>query len=334
VNSYHTPHECFELALTGTLAVLQSAAMAQARRLAGALPAPVAKLLSKVRHALPDAWFCRVNYLLRTRRILHLNNPRAYSEKIQWLKLHGHLEQYSLYVDKYDVRKYVEDTIGPEYLVPLIGVWREFDDIPFDEMPEQFVLKATHGQGYNFVCRDKSSLDLTSLRETVTGWVSQNFYRAEREPQYRHLRPRLIAEMYLEDESGWLRDFKFPCFDGVPYMVQVIGDRRAGMTENLYDCAWNLLPILEKGYPNARHAIAKPALLDEMLNIAAKLSADFPFVRVDLYCTGENIYFGELTFTPASGIIVYEPSTFDLELGRMLDLSKFSVTAASQSRGG
>jgi hypothetical protein len=306
--------------------------MAQARKSVGALTARSPKLLSKVRRALPDAWYCRANYLLRTRRILHLNNPRAYSEKIQWLKLYGQLEQYAPYVDKYDVRKYIEDTIGPEYLVPLIGVWSEFDDIPFDEMPEQFVLKATHGQGYNFVCRDKSALDLPSLRETATSWTSQNFYRAEREPQYRYLRPRLIAEVYLEDESGSLRDYKFPCFDGEPYMVQVIGDRRTGMTENLYDRAWNLLPVLEKGYPNARGAIARPTLLDDMLNIAAKLSAGFPFVRVDLYCTGERIYFGELTFTPASGKIVYEPSAFDLELGRMLDLSKFGVTEAS--RGG
>jgi hypothetical protein len=282
-----------------------------------------AELVSKATHALPDAWYYRVNFLLRTKRILHLKNPRAYSEKIQWLKLYGHLDQYAPYVDKYDVRKYVEDRIGPEYLVPLIGVWPDFDEIPFDELPEQFVLKATHGQGYNFICEDKSALDLASLRQTVTNWTRRNFYRAEREPQYRYLRPRLVAEVYLEDEPGSLRDYKFPCFDGVPYMVQVLGDRRDGVTENLYDRMWNLLPILEKGYPNSRKAIAKPALLDDMLNIAAKLSAGFPFVRVDLYCTGDRIYFGELTFTPASGLITYEPSTFDLELGRMLDLSKF-----------
>jgi hypothetical protein len=297
--------------------------MAQGHQSAGGLTTRGAKLVSKATHTLPTAWYCRVNYLLRTKRILHLKNPRTYSEKIQWLKLYGQLEQYASYVDKYDVRKYVADVIGPEFLVPLIGVWSEFDDIPFDEMPEQFVLKATHGQGYNVVCRDKSTLDLTSLRETVKSWTTQNFYRTQREPQYRNLRPRLIAEVYLEDESGSLRDYKFPCFDNVPYMVQVIGDRRDGVTENLYDRDWNLLPIIEKGYPNTRQAIAKPALLDDMLNLAAKLSAGFPFVRVDLYCTGERIYFGELTFTPASGIIVYEPSTFDLELGRLLDLSKF-----------
>jgi TupA-like ATPgrasp len=308
--------------------------MAQAGKSPAAFTAPGTMLLRKLRRALPDPWYCRINYLLRTKRILHLNNPRAYSEKIQWLKLYGQLERYAPYVDKYDVRKYVEGIIGPEYLVPLIGVWSDFDDIAFDEMPEQFALKATHGQGYNFVCRDKSALDLTSLRETATNWISQNFYRAEREPQYRYLRPRLIAETYLEDDSGSLRDYKFPCFDGVPYMVQVIADRSKSMTENIYDCAWNLLPVREKGYPNARHAIAKPALLNDMLTIAAKLSAGFPFVRVDLYCTGEKIYFGELTFTPASGIVVYEPSSFDIQLGRMLDLSKFSVTAPAEERGG
>jgi len=288
---------------------------------------------SKATHALPDVWFYRVNYMLRTRRVLHLKDPRTYSEKIQWLKLYGNLERYAPYVDKYEIRQYVEKIAGSSYLVPMIGIWTDFDKIPFEELPEQFVLKATHGQGYNFICRDKSDLNLSSLRETVANWMNQNFYRNEREPQYRNIHPRLIVEAYLEDDSGALRDYKFPCFDGVAYMVQVIGDRAHGMTENIYDREWNLLPVLEKGYPNTRQSVAKPELLDEMLNIAAKLSAGFPFVRVDLYCSAGRIYFSELTFTPASGIITYEPDAFDLELGRMLDLSKFSVSAGSRGGG-
>jgi TupA-like ATPgrasp len=286
-------------------------------------------ITSKATHALPDVWFYRVNYLMRTRRVLHLKDPRSYSEKIQWMKLHGGLERYAPYVDKCEIRQYVENIVGAQYLVPLIGVWADFDEIPFEELPDQFVLKATHGQGYNFICRDRSDLDLGSLRATVANWMNRDFYRSEREPQYRNIRPRLIVEAYLEDDSGALRDYKFPCFAGVPYVVQVLGDRADGTTENIYDREWHLLPVVEKGYPNTPEPVEKPELLDEMLSIAAKLSAGFPFVRVDLYSSAGRVYFGELTFTPASGIITYEPGTFDLELGGMLDLSKFRVPSGS-----
>lgn len=270
---------------------------------------------------MPESLYLRLMFLLKTHRILHLRNPQTYSEKIQWLKLYGHLERYSRYVDKYEARRYVADTIGPSHLVPIIGVWDSFDEIPFDSLPDQFVLKATHGCGYNVICRDKSSLDRARLRRTAADWLSKNFYVTDREPQYRHIRPRLIAEEYLQDETGVLRDYKFPCFGGVPYLVQVLGDRARGTTESFYDRQWNLLPVQEKGISNAAYSIAKPALLDEMFDVAARLAAAFPFVRVDLYCVDGQVYFGELTFTPCNGFITYRPSSFDRELGRMLDLS-------------
>ncbi len=274
---------------------------------------------------LPDRWYLKVNFLLRMHRVLDLRHPRTYSEKIQWLKLYGGLEQYSSYTDKYEARQYVSDVIGAEHLVPLLGVWDAFDQIPFDQLPSQFALKATHGQGYNFLCRDKSRVNLAWLRRTVTKWMRTNFYRVEREAQYRAIHPRLIVEQYLQDESGALRDYKFPCFDGVPAAVQVIGDRATGATENYYDLQWNLLPVEERGFPNTGYSIPRPPLLDDMIDVAARLSAEFPFVRVDLYCTGQSIYFGELTFTPASGLITYEPSSYDLELGSMLDLARFTA---------
>ena len=257
------------------------------------------------------------------RGILHLRNPRTFSEAIQWLKLHGALERYAPYADKYEVRQHVARTVGPQYLVPLIGVWDEFDQIPWDALPEQFVLKATHGCGYNFVCRDKSSADVAGLRQTVAKWMSENFYAENREPQYRHIVPRLIAEAYLEDDSGGLRDYKFTCFDGVPFMLEVMGDRAQGnYTLNIYDRQWNLLPHNPKGLLNSVTPITRPALLDDMFDAAAKLSAGFPFVRVDLYYVAGRIYFSELTFTPASGYITYEPKSVNYELRRMLDLSR------------
>jgi hypothetical protein len=275
-------------------------------------------LARKAVRAMPDALYLRLKFLHVMRRIPHLRNPRNFSEAIQWLKLHGALEHYAPYADKYEVRQYVARKIGPQYLVPLIGVWDEFDQIPWDTLSEQFVLKSTHGCGHNFVCRNKSSTDVADLRQTVTRWMSENFYNEHRESQYRHIGPRLIAEAYLQDDSGGLRDYKFTCFKGVPFMVEVMGNRAHGVTVDIYDCQWNLLPVNARGDRNSGKPITRPGLLDNMLDVAAKLSAGFPFVRVDLYCVEGKIYFGELTFTPASGFITYEPKSFNQKLGRAL----------------
>jgi hypothetical protein len=288
----------------------------------------------KAARVLPDSLYLRLTFLLDSKGILHLRNPRTISEVIQWLKLHGSLERYAPYADKYEVRQHVARTIGPQYLVPMIGVWDEFDQIPWDDLPEQFVLKSTHGCRYNFVCRDKSSTDVAEVRQTVARWMSENFYNVNRESQYRHIVPRLIAEAYLEDDSGELRDYKFTCFDGVPFMLEVISTRARGIRVDIYDRQWNLLPIMIKGYTNSVEPITKPALLDDMFDAAAELSAGFPFVRVDLYYVKEKIYFSEMTFTPANGGNTYEPKAFNQEFGRMLDLSKVAaVSTASVARG-
>jgi hypothetical protein len=290
------------------------------------------RLRTGLLQALPDEWYLRLMYWHRQGTLLNLRNPQAYTAKIQWLKLYGGLDRYASYADKYKVREYVAETVGSQFLVPLIGVWENFEEIPFDKLPEQFALKATHGQGYNFICRDRSSLDLASLRHTANAWMSENFYHREREPQYREIIPRLIVEAYLEDESGALRDYKFPCFGGAPSLVQVLGDRARGTTENYYDLQWNLLPVRETELPNSYEPVPKPAALDEMVNLASRLSSRFPFVRVDLYCVADRIYFGELTFTPGSGIMSYQPSSYDLEFGRPLDLSQFRNVKRSRIR--
>ena len=281
----------------------------------------------KAVRSLPDELYIRLMFFLIMRRVLHLRKPRTYSEKIQWLKIYGPLESYARYVDKYEVRRYVADKIGSDYLVPLIGVWEDFDQIPLDALPERFVLKATHGSGYNFVCRHKSSLDASRLRETVTTWLSTNFYETHRERQYRHVHPRLIAEAYLEDDSGGLRDYKLTCINGVPQMLSVITRLRGVTTENVYDRDWNLLPVMSKGCPNTREPIPRPVLLDDMYTIAATLAAGFEFVRVDLYFADGRIYFGELTFTPANGFIAFEPRSFDVALADMMDVPAISANS-------
>lgn len=290
-----------------------------------------ARWASKAVRTLPDEPYMRLMFLLNMRRILHLRNPRTYSEKVQWIKLRTPVERYAPYVDKYEVRKYIAEKIGADYLVPIIGVWDSFDQIPLDALPERFVLKATHGSGFNFVCRSKSSLDVSSLRQTATTWLSTNFYKVGRERQYQHIRPRLIAEAYLVDGSGGLQDYKFTCINGVPRMLEVITgrDSESGMRENVYDHDWNLLPITPTGLPNTDEPIPKPALLDEMFTIAGTLSSEFEFVRVDLYYVDDRIYFGELTFTPGNGFMTFEPRSFDLELGRMIGMPGISATSLS-----
>jgi hypothetical protein len=305
---------------TATAIELRRAESAALRHAVAALRNRIGRRTLKAIRALPDTLYLRAIFLLEMRRFLHLRNPRTYGEKIQWLKVHGSLERYTSYADKYEVRQYVSDKVGSQYLVPLIGLWDDFDQIPLDALPERFVLKATHGCGYNFVCRDRSSLDVVGLRETTARWMSENFYVVEREPQYRSIRPRLIAEAYLEDEPGQLRDYKFLFFDGVFHMLEVIGDRDSGVTCNIYDRDWNLSGSTVKNVRNSAKELPRPALLDEMFDVAAKLAAGFPFVRVDLYYVGQKIYFGELTFTPHSGLKSYVPKSFEDELGRMLDL--------------
>jgi len=275
--------------------------------------------------ALPDEWYLRLVYWRNYRRLLNLKNPRAYTAKLQWLKLYGELERYDPYVDKYEVRQHVAETVGEQYLIPLIGVWDSFDEIPFDQFPQQFVLKATHGWSYNYICRDKSTLDLRRLRQTTTQWMTTNFYSANREPQYRNVRPRLMAETYLEDDSGALRDFKFLCFGGEPRILEIMTDRESGLRINFYDRQWNLLPVEDVDHPNTPEPIARPAALDEMFGVAAKLASGFEHVRVDLYNVGGSIYFSELTFTPGNGFISFNPKSFDEELGCMLDLTRYTA---------
>lgn len=272
----------------------------------------------------PDRLFLYLFFYSSRHEILSLKNPKTYSAKIQWLKLHGNLERYARYADKYTVREYVKNTIGSEYLIPLIGVWDSFDEIPFDKLPNRFVLKATHGCGYNFICKDKASVDYATLRQTFNKWMTENFYKLQREPQYKDCTPRIVCEAYLEDETGSLTDYKFFCQKGNPEIIQVDADRFTNRKSDLLDIDWNRLDYVTVGTLNTpSKPIKKPENLKQMVSLARKLSKDFPFVRVDLYSVGNKIYFGELTFTPGSGIIELTPLSGDIKFGEMVDLEAY-----------
>jgi hypothetical protein len=272
---------------------------------------------------LSDKQLIIIDYLLTFRKIPSLDQPKTFNEKLQWLKIYGGIEKYTKYVDKYKVRDFISKTVGKEFNIPLIGIWEKFEDIPFDRLPRQFVLKATHGSGYVFVCKDKSSLDLKSLKKIITKWLNENFYKKTLEIQYKSCKPQIICEIYLEDESHGLIDYKFFCFDEKPRVIELIWDRFTEHKNEVFlDFDWNILTYLEPAY--LKNLPKKPENFKDMLIIAKKLSKGFPFVRVDLYSVKNKIYFGELTFTPDNGLEKYDPPEIDDQLGELMDLSKYA----------
>lgn len=290
-------------------------------------------LYQKALRRLPDNAYIRMYYFKNKRELLHLKDPKKFTQKIQWLKLHGNLERFAEYADKYTVRPYIEKTVGKEYLVPLIGMWENFDDIPFDTLPDRFVLKATHGCNYNFICKDKSKIDMPKLRTMVNQWMSENFYEQERETQYKDCKPRIICETYLEDETGGLRDYKIWCSKGKPVLAQVDSDRFTNHTSDIFDIKWNKVDRLSATtFGLVTKPIKKPKNLPEMLRVATKLSQTFPFVRVDLYMVNDKIYVGELTFTPGSGMVTFDTVEADIELGNFIDLAAYADLAETTAQ--
>jgi hypothetical protein len=274
---------------------------------------------------LTDRQFIAIEYLIMTKKWLNLNQPRTFTEKIQWIKVYGHLEKFTQYVDKIAVRKFVKKTIGDSHFVPLLGTWEKFSDIDFDKLPSRFVLKATHGSAYVFVCQDKSSLDLKALEKKVNKWLSENFYYKTREKQYKDIKPRIIAEKYLEDENGELIDYKIFCYDGQPRFIEVVWGRFTDNKGDVYkDLNWKTLDIGYVGFPYSKRKLFRPKNLEALLEIARKLSKPFTFVRVDLYSVKNKIYFGEITFTPGNGMERFDPPESDYQLGEFVDLTKYN----------
>jgi len=267
-----------------------------------------------------DEIFTKIQYLYKQRRWLNLDLPQTFNEKIQWLKLRHHDPRLTNLVDKYAVRDFVHERIGEEYLIPLVGVYEHADDIPFDQLPARFVIKATHGSGWTLLCFDRNHYDWEQAKKRIAHWLSSNFFRVGREWAYRDVPPRVVCEEMIDDGSGQPPpDYKIFCFHGEPRLIQVDLNRFSGHRRNLYDTQWNLLPT-EFEYPVGDPELAAPPNLGKMLNVAKLLSASFPFVRVDLYSTPRGVYFGEMTFFPEKGVGRFRPYRFDEEFGRHLDL--------------
>ena len=268
-----------------------------------------------------DATYLRIAYWIRMGKKLNLDNPKTLNEKLQWLKLYDHRPVYTKMVDKYESKDYISSIIGPGYTFPTIGLWNKFDDIDFNKLPNQFVLKCTHDSGGLFICTDKNHFDINAAKLKITKCLKHNYYWGSREWGYKNVKPRIIAEPYMLDESGIeLKDYKIFCFNGIPEYVEVDFNRWIEHKLNPYDFDWNPLNFCDES-PNDYDAnIPKPKKLEEMRNIAMKLSAGFPFLRVDFYSIGDKIYVGELTLQPGSGYIKFNPQNIDLFYGKKLIL--------------
>jgi hypothetical protein len=251
-----------------------------------------------------------------------LKTPKTFSEKIQYLKVYGHLERFSKYVDKYDVREFVREKVGAELLIPLVGIYERTDDIDFGSLPNSFVMKATHGSGWNIIVQDKTRLDWNSAIKKMNKWLKKNYFNKNGESQYKFLKRRILIEKYISDSTGDLKDYKFFCFYGEPQFVQVDGDRFTNHRRDIYDLNWNKLSV-RFFYENLPEPVAQPEKLYDMLQICRKLSREFAFVRVDLYFAYGRIYFGELTYSPDNGLKPFDPVRYDQIFGEYLDLKNY-----------
>lgn len=256
-------------------------------------------------------------------RVPNIDNPVLFSEKLAWYKLHDHRPLMEFVANKYTVRKHIEECGYGHLLNDILGVYTSVSEIDFDKLPAKFVLKGTHGSGFNIIVRDKSKLNRFQTKLMLWSWLHQNIAWSGVEWVYKNMPRHIIAERYLDDGDGDLRDYKFYCFNGVPRLMQLeIGRDTAGNIRNFYDMDWNLLPF-GKAMPHRPDVVVpRPSKFDEMKRIAADLCKPFQYVRVDFYLVGERIYFGELTFFPAGGAPDFIPSEYDRIVGDMWKLER------------
>lgn len=274
----------------------------------------LARCLGTRRAKLIDARF-------RHGRRLNLDNPKTLADKISWLELNGDRGTMARLTDKFEVRDYVSSRGLADILIPLCGgPWVDAEDIDVAALPSQFVLKATHGCEMNYICRDKSALNVADMISHARKWLASDYPRACVEPHYKLIPHRIYAERYVGGMDDVV-DYKLHCFNGVPSFVLTCSNREKSLKLNLYDLDWNAIEGLQGSMKNAAE-IARPSALSEMVDIARALSSDFDFVRVDLYEKDGKVYFGELTFSPAVGVLPYFTDEFIKRWGEVLHIGR------------
>ena len=276
---------------------------------------------------MPDKLYLQVLYYKHFRRFINFDNPKTFNEKLQWLKLYDRNPIYTSMVDKYEAKHFVEKKIGKEYIIPTLGVWDDFEDIDFTSLPKQFVLKWNHDSGSVVICKDKSHFDVEQARKKLEKGKKYSGFWYGREWPYKNVKPRIIAEEYMEDDSTKeLRDYKFFCFNGEVKLLFIASERQKEDTEtkfDFFDMDFRHLDI-KNGHPNAKSIPEKQLHFEDMKLLAQKLSCGIPVLRVDFYEVNGRIYFGELTFSHWSGFVPFEPENWDEILGDWIVLPEKS----------
>ena len=275
---------------------------------------------------IPDKPYLKLLYKIRVGEKLNLKNPKTFNEKLQWLKLYDRKPEYTMMVDKYKVREYIAEKLGEEYLIPLLGVWDDPDEIDFDKLPNQFVLKCNHNSGLGMcICKDKSKLDIEKVKNELKKGLKQNYYKTSREWPYKNVERKIIAEKFMADEKSpdkGLIDYKFYCFNGkikYLYVSQDLHDHN--LAKIIFaDKNWEIAPFTRTDYSKMDTLPHKPKNFYEMCKIAETLSNNIPFLRVDLYEINEKIFFSELTFYTGAGFTVLTPDKWNYILGDIISL--------------
>ena len=269
-----------------------------------------------------DQAYLKMRYKIDTGETLNLENPTKFNEKLQWLKLLDHNPQYTKMVDKFEVKEYMKELIGEDFIIPTLGVWDSFDEIDFNMLPNQFVLKSTHDSGGVVICKDKANLDIENARKVINKSLKRNYFYSGREWPYKNVKPRIIAEKYMVDESGYeLKDYKIFLFSGKAKYIQVDFDRFTDHHRNFYSTDWEYVPFTTLYPTNPDRKIERPQCLSQLLHISEKIakSLDDPkFLRVDLYVINNSVYFGEVTFYHGSGYEKFYPEAWNEKLGSLI----------------
>ncbi len=268
-----------------------------------------------------DKAYLKLRYSYQINKKLNLDNPRTFNEKLQWLKLYDRKSEYTKMVDKYEVKKYVEKLVGKDYIIPTLGIYNAWEEINFEELPNEFVIKCTHDSGSAIICKNKESFDRNKAKIKIKKALKRNYFYSGREWPYKNVKPRIIIEKYIKEmDSNSVRDYKLFVFNGKVKCSFIVTERDTGNPKfTFFDKDKNFIDIKQCGAENDP-SLEMPKQYDEMVKIAEKLAKGTIQVRVDFYIINNKIYFGELTFFDSSGFGKFEPEEWDLKLGKMLKL--------------
>ncbi len=267
-----------------------------------------------------DEIYLKLAYRSRFGRKLNLDDPKSFNEKLQWLKLNDNRLNDSKLVDKYEVRKYIKETLGESYLIPLIGLYDSFDDILWNELPKRFVMKLTHGSGCNVICLNKDELEYYDTKKLVNKWMKKNWFWFGREYVYKNIKPRIVIEKFISDNNCTPDDYKVLCFGGKAKLIEVHIDRFGNHKQDFYDRDFNKTNISQSNLSDKSYE--KPLIFDEMIVLSEKLASNFIHLRIDWYVVSGKLYFGEITFYDGSGFAVFDDFEDDLRLGEWIDITK------------